>query len=99
MAASFFLAGVLSGEGFLIRFFLEPLAKFFPGEESIDFARAIPLHFDLDSGGRMLQENAGRGLVDFLATASGAPDELFDQIVFENPKGSHAAFECLVFIR
>jgi hypothetical protein len=99
VAAAFFLAGVLAGEGGLPVSFFEPLAEFLAGQESVAFSGAVALHLHLDPAEGMLEKNAGRGFVDLLATAAGAANEFLHQVVLVDPEGGEAASDFLLMIR
>ncbi len=96
---TFFLAGVLAVELFSLLELFESFAEFDSGEMSVHFARSILLDFDFLARGFVLEEDAGGGLVDFLATCSGASDEFFDEVFFGDAEGEETFLKSLFFIR
>ena len=58
---------------------LEFVSEFAARKESVLFAGTMALAFDGDAGWEVLEENAGGGLVDFLAASTAAEGEFFEQ--------------------
>jgi hypothetical protein len=97
LAANLF-ASLFAGCFLSLKNFFQAVAQFLPCEEAIHLTGSLPLDFDFLMGGRVLEKDAGRGLVDLLPTAAGAADKFFDEVIFENSEGIHAPFERLFFI-
>lgn len=96
--AAGFLSDLLAGKASCGISFFEAVAEFLTGEVAVHLPGALALDLELELRWRVLQENAGGGFIDFLATASGSADELFHEIFLEDPKRGHAALKSIFFI-
>ena len=91
--AADFLAGLLAGRLLAALNFLEGVAEFLAGEMAVHDARAVELAFDLLTAREMLEVDARRGLVDFLAAMARAPDEFLKEIRLMDSELFHAPLE------
>jgi hypothetical protein len=82
--AAFFFAFVLLRQAGLAPLGLDLIAEFHACPVAIAGLGAFALAADLDAAGRMAQDDGGGGLVDFLATRTGATDEGLAEVIVED---------------
>lgn len=72
---------------------LQALDQEFPRPTAVPPLEALLLTTHLDPGRQMDQLDAGRNLVDVLASVAPRPDERFTQILLPDPQQRHSAFQ------
>jgi hypothetical protein len=83
---------LLGAEGF------NPVAQLGPGDLAVLRLGTLTLATDLDSGGKMPQDDGGAGFVDLLPARAAAADEILTQILLVDAEAAHAVLEAVFAI-